>query len=301
MGAAAGLTAAGVKGLHVAAERHVGDEQVPGLVAVVARGDEVHVEALGRLTVGGPPVAHDSIFRIASTTKPITAAVTLAVAAEGLIGLDEPVDRLLPELAGRRVLRRMDGPLEDTVPAARPITARDLLTFTFGFGALMEMFFSPAPWPVVAAAEKLRLSALGPPNPGGQPDPDTWIAGFGTLPLLAQPGERWMYNTGACVLGVLLARAAGQPFAEVLRTRIFEPLGMRDTAFWTVQTSRLATAYEPTPDGLVVWDEPDGMWSRPPAFGDGAAGLVSTADDLLAFARMLLRGGDPVLSADAAR
>lgn len=299
MGAAAGLTAAGLKGLHAAAERHVAEEQVPGLVALVACGGHVHVEALGRLAVGGPPVARDSIFRIASTTKPITAAATLAVAAERLIGLDEPVDRLLPELAGRRVLRRMDGPLDDTVPAARAITVRDLLTFTFGFGMVDEMFAAPKPWPVVAATQELRLAAIGPPDPPVPPDPDTWIAALGSLPLLAQPGERWMYNTGAQVLGVLLARAAGQPFSEVLETRIFEPLGMRDTGFWTADTHRLATSYRAAPDGLAVWDEPGGKWSRPPAFGDGAAGLVSTADDLLAFARMLLRGGAPVLPAGA--
>ena len=301
MDSATGLTAAGLKGLHAAAERHVGDDRVPGLVALVARGGQVHVEALGRLSVGGPPVARDSLFRIASTTKPITAAVTLAVAAEGLIGLDEPVDRLLPELAGRRVLRRMDGPLDDTVPAARAITARDLLTFTFGFGMLIEMFASAQPWPVVAAADELRLATIGPPDPPVPPDPDTWIAGLGRLPLLAQPGERWMYNTGAQVLGVLVARAAGQPFSEVLATRLFGPLGMRDTAFWTADTRRLATSYQPSPDGLVVRDEPDGKWSRPPEFPDGAAGLLSTADDLLALAQMLLRGGAPVLPPDAVR
>jgi len=258
MGSAAGLTAAGLKGLHAAAGRHVGDDRVPGLVALVACGGQVHVEALGRLAVGGAPVARDSIFRIASTTKPITAAAALAVAAEGLIGLDDPVDGLLPELAGRRVLRRMDGPLEDTVPAARAITIRDLLTFTFGFGMVGEMFTSPRPWPVVAATQELRLATIGPPT-------------------------------------------AGQPFSEVLKTRIFEPLGMRDTGFWTADTRRLATAYQPTPDGLVVLDEPGGKWSRPPEFGDGAAGLVSTAGDLLAFARMLLGGGAPVLPADAVR
>ena len=296
-----GLTAAGLGRLREVAEQHVGDDRVPGLVALVARGHQVYVEALGTLAIGGAPVSRDSLFRIASTTKPITAAATLALTREGLLGLDEPVDRLLPELAGRRVLRRMDGPLDDTVPAARPITARDLLTFTFGFGMVMEMFASPDPWPVIAAAGKLHLAALGPPDPGGQPDPDTWVAGLGSLPLLAQPGERWMYNTGASVLGVLLARATGQPFAEVLRTRVFEPLGMANTGFWTPHPGRLATAYQAGPDGLAVWDEPDGMWSRPPAFGDGAGGLVSTVDDLLAFARMLLRGGTPVLSADAAR
>ena len=103
------------------------------------------------------------------------------------------------------------------------------------------------------------------------------------------------------MLGVLLARATGEPFADVLHTRVFEPLGMHDTGFWTKHTDRLATAYRPTPDGLVTWDEPEGTWSRPPAFGDGAAGLVSTVDDLLAFARMLLAGGAPLLSAEAAQ
>jgi CubicO group peptidase (beta-lactamase class C family) len=293
------LTPDGLARFGEVAAAHVGDDKVPGLVALVARGDQVHVEALGSLTIGGPAVQRDSLFRIASTTKPVTGAATLAFVREGLLAVDEPVDQLLPELATPRVLRRMDGPLDDTLPAQRAITVRDLLTFTFGFGMVMEMFMAPQAWPVVAAATELHLSTLGPPNPAEQPDPDTWIAALGSLPLLAQPGERWLYNTGASVLGVLLARAAGMPFADVLRTRIFAPLGMRDTAFWAGDTARLATAYIPTADGVQVWDPPDGQWSRPPAFGDGAAGLVSTADDLLAFARMLLRGGDPVLSADA--
>ncbi len=294
-----GLTAAGLAGLHDAAARHVGPDRVPGLVALVASGDQVHVEALGDLTVGGPPVRRDSLFRIASVTKPLTAAATLALIEEGLIGLRDPVDELLPELATPRVLRQMDGPLADTVPANRPITTRDLLTFTFGFGAATEMFMAPAPWPIQVAAADRRLAAFGPPDPAHQPDPDTWLARFGALPLIAQPGERWMYNTGACVLGVLLARAAGQSFGEVLRTRIFEPLGMADTAFWTRHSGRLATAYQETAAGQVVIDAPDGAWSRPPAFEDGAAGLVSTADDLLAFARMLLGGGAPVLAPES--
>jgi CubicO group peptidase (beta-lactamase class C family) len=295
------LIADGLARLRETAERHVGDDRVPGLVALVASGDQVHVEALGTLSIGGRPVARDSLFRIASTTKPITAAATLALADEGLIDIDQPVDRLLPELARPAVLARMDGPLDDTVPVHRAITPRDLLTFTFGFGMAVEMFASAEPWPVVAAADELRLATIGPPDPDVQPDPDTWIAGLGSLPLLAQPGERWLYNTGAQVLGVLLSRAAGQPLGDVLRTRVFEPLGMRDTAFWTPQTGRLATSYAPTPGGLVVHDQPAGAWSRPPAFGDGAAGLISTADDLHAFARMLLRGGSPVLSAGAVR
>ncbi len=211
------------------------------------------------------------------------------------------MDRLLPELADRRVLIRADGPLDETVPSARAVTVRDLLTFTFGFGMALEMFAAPSPWPIVEAAEHLRLATMGPPDPTVPPDPDTWIARLGSLPLIAQPGERWLYNTGAQVLGVLLARAAGAPLAEVFRTRLFEPIGMRHTAFWTADVDHLATAYRPTPDGLVVHDPPDGAWAAAPRFEDAAAGLVSTADDLLAFARLLLRSGDPVLSVEAVR
>jgi CubicO group peptidase (beta-lactamase class C family) len=285
----AGLTTAGRERLHAVAERYVGDGQdpdryqVPGLVGLVACGDDVHVEALGAMAVGGAPVQRDTIFRIASDTKPITAATVLALAAEGRLDLDEPVDRLLPELAGRRVLRRMDGPLDDTVAAHRAITPRDLLTFTFGFGVVGEMFFAAEPWPVVAAAIDLHLETIGPPNRDAQPDPDTWLAGLGSLPLLAQPGERWFYNTSASVLGVLAARAAGQSFGEAMRTRIFDPLGMADTGLWTTQTGRLVTAYRPSPAGLEAWDQPDGSWSHPPRFGDGAADLLSTAGDLLVF------------------
>ncbi|MGI9008437.1 MAG: serine hydrolase domain-containing protein [Streptosporangiaceae bacterium] len=295
------LTAEGRERLHETASRHVRDDRVPGLVALVAHADEVWAEPLGTLAVGGPPVRRDSLFRIASTTKPVTAAAAMALADDGLLDTGAPVDALLPELAERRVLAAMDGPLADTVPADRAITARDLLTFTFGFGMVGEMFTAARPWPVIAAAGELRLGTFGPPDPAGQPDPDAWIAGLGSLPLIAQPGERWMYNTGASVLGVLAARAAGMPFADVLRTRLFEPLGMTDTGFWTPQPGRLATAYQPGPDGLVVYDQPDGAWSRPPAFGDGAGGVLSTADDLLAFARMLLGGGRGVLSAAAVR
>jgi CubicO group peptidase (beta-lactamase class C family) len=283
------------------AASHVGDGKVPGLVALVAQGDEVHVEATGSLAVGGRPAERTSLFRIASTTKPITAAATLALVRERRLGLGEPVDRLLPELADRRVLRRMDGPLDDTVPAIGPVTVRRLLTFTFGFGAAVEMFLDPEPWPVVTAVAEAGLSTIGPPQPDAFVDPDTWITRFGELPLLAQPGERWLYNTGAQVLSVLNARAAGMAFDEVLRSRIFEPLGMSDTGFYAKDVERLATSYGPTADGLAVWDPPDGQWSRPPVFADGAAGLVSTVDDLHAFARMLLHGDDRVLTTDQLR
>src|SRR5262249_62410173 len=121
------------------AAAHVGDDKVPGLVALVAQGDDVHVEALGTLAVGGRPVARNSLFRIASTTKPITASATLALAREGLLELDEPVVRLLPELANRRGLRRMDGPPDDTTAAVAPGAVRGVRAFTFGFRVALAM------------------------------------------------------------------------------------------------------------------------------------------------------------------
>src|SRR5262249_23433077 len=201
----------------------------------------------------------------------------------GLLALDEPVDELLPELAGRRVLRSPDGPLNDTVPARRAITVRDLLTFTWGFGMQGAMFLAPTPWPVVSAAAERDLCTFGPPQPAAMPDPDTWIAGLGELPLLAQPGERWLYQTGSQVLGVLAAGAPPAPFAEPRREGFTAPLGMPATGFHATDTSRLATAYEYRDGGLVVTDPPAGQWSRPPLFPDGSGGLVSSADDMIAF------------------
>ena len=269
----------------------------PGVVAAVSQGDETYVTAAGAMAAGGPPMRPGTLFRISSITKPVTAAVVLGLAEDGLIGLDEPVDRLLPELADRRVLRRPDGPLADTVAAERAVTARDLLTFTWGFGMQGAMFMAPEPWPIVTAVAERELSSFGPANPDTTPEPGTWMARLGELPLLAQPGERWLYSAGSQVLGVLAARAAGAPFEDVMRERVLAPLGMRDTAFHAADSGRLATAYENVDGKLTVRDAPDGQWSRPPRFPDGAAGLVSTAADLVAFGRMLLRGGQPVLKA----
>jgi CubicO group peptidase (beta-lactamase class C family) len=274
-------------------EAAVEQGQAPGVVAAVAKGDATYVKAAGVMAIGGPPMRPDTLFRISSTTKPITAAVVLSLVEEGLLDLNGPVEELLPELADRRVLRRPDGPLADTVKAERPVTVRDLLTFTWGFGMQGAMFMSPDPWPIVKAVEERELASFGPPEPVTTPDPDTWMARLGELPLLAQPGERWLYSAGSQVLGVLAARAAGAPFEDVMRERVLTPLGMHDTAFHTKETKRLAPAYENRDGQLTVSDPPDGQWSRPPRFPDGSGGLVSTAGDLLAFGRMLR--GNPVL------
>jgi CubicO group peptidase (beta-lactamase class C family) len=271
--------------------------QAPGVVAAVARGDEVHVAAAGAMAVGGAPMRRDTLFRISSITKPITAAVVLSLVDAGVLDLNGPVEERLPELADRRVLVRPDGPIEDTVPAHRAITLRDLLTFTWGFGMEGAMFMGAEPWPVVSAVEERELKTFGPPQPDGMLDPDTWMARLGELPLLAQPGERWLYQSGSQVLGVLASRAAGVPFPTVLQEHLLDPLGMNDTGFSTTDTGRLATAYEKRDGAFHVTDPPDGQWSHPPVFPDGAAGLVSTVDDLVTFGRALLRGGGPALNA----
>jgi CubicO group peptidase (beta-lactamase class C family) len=279
-------------------ETAVARGDAPGVVAAVGRGDEGYVAAAGVMAAGGPPMRSDTLFRIASITKPVTAAVVLSLVEDGLLGLEEPVDRLLPELADRRVLRRPDGPLTDTIRAERAVTTRDLLTFTWGFGMQGAMFMAPEPWPIVSAVAERELGSFGPPPPDATPEPDTFMARLGELPLLAQPGERWLYSAGSQVLGVLAARAAGAPFEDVMREQVLAPLGMDDTAFYASDTSRLATAYERRDGELAVSDPPDGQWSRPPRFPDGAGGLVSTAEDLLRFGRMLLLpGGNPVLTA----
>ena len=266
-------------------------DDLPGLVVLAAHGDEVHVETVGTLAVGGAPVTRDSQFRIASLTKPVVAAAVGTLLADGALTLDEPVDRLLPELADPRVLRRPDAALDDTVPAERPISVHDVLTSTCGHGQSMELVAADPPWPIAAAMGAGRLNTLGPPRPDVPPEPDAWLAELAGLPLIAQPGERWFYNTPGQLLGVLAARAAAEPLPDLLRSRVLTPLGMTDTAF-TADPARLATAYE----AGAAWDAPDGLWSTPPRFPDGAAGLVSTADDLLAFSRMLLSGGAGVLS-----
>jgi CubicO group peptidase (beta-lactamase class C family) len=278
-------------GLDAALAAHVESGSMPGLVALVARGDRVHVTTIGTLAFDDPrPMATDTIVRIASLSKPIAAVAAMMLVDDGRISLSEPVDRLLPELADRRVLRQPDSDLDDTVPAARPITVEDLLTFRLGFGLVMA---PPGSLPIQKAEEELQLSTIGPPWPPPPFGPDEWMRRFGSLPLLAQPGEQWLYNTGAQVLGVLIERAAGRPLEEFLTARLFEPLGMSDTSFSVLAGAehRVATAYAPGDDGPVVFDRPGGLWAQPPLFPNAAAWLLSTLDDYWAFVQMLRRGG----------
>jgi CubicO group peptidase (beta-lactamase class C family) len=267
--------------------------EVPGIVTLVSRHGEVHVDAIGMKALrGGGPIQRDAIFRISSMTKPITAAATMILVEECKVRLDEQVDRLLPELIGRKVLKRIDGSLDDTVPAKRSITVRDLLTFTMGFGTVMA---PPGKFPIQKAMDKLLLGQ-GSPQPSTPPAPNEWMRRLGTLPLMHQPGEKWMYNTGSDVLGVLIARASDQPLETFFRERIFEPLGMKDTGFSVpaAKLHRLAASYSTNPEtgALELYDDAvGGQWSRPPAFPSAAAGLVSTIDDYLAFGQMMLNKG----------
>lgn len=279
--------------LNTVVQQHVASDTVGGVAWLVSRDDDVEVGVAGTLSRGEPePVRRDSLFRISSMTKPIVAVAALVLVEECRLRLDDPVDDLLPELADRRVLVDPHGPVDgETVPATRPITVRDLLTFRLGLG--MD-FSAPWPQPLLEAMGERSLGA-GPPEPQVPPAPDEWMRRLSTLPLVRQPGERWLYNTGSDVLGVLIARASGQPLDAALRERVLVPLGMTSTGFAATQVDRLGTCYARNPETgeRVVYDAPDGQWSTPPAFPSGAAGLVSTLDDMHAFARMLLAGGRP--------
>jgi CubicO group peptidase (beta-lactamase class C family) len=280
--------------LHDVMAGHVEAGRAPGIVTLLARRDEVHVDALGTLALGGTaPVRRDTIFRITSMSKAVTAAAALILVEECRLRLDEPVLDLLPELADRRVLRAPDAVLDDTVPAVRPITLRDLLDFRSGLGMILEE--AAFGYPFYRAVQEMGILGFGPPSPAAPHTPDEWMRLVGTLPLVAQPGERWLYNTGSYLLSVLIARATGRPLETFLKERIFEPLGMKDTGFTVppADLDRFTDAYGVGEDGGLVLSDParDGAWSRPPAFPDGGAGLVSTADDYLAFARMLRNKG----------
>jgi CubicO group peptidase (beta-lactamase class C family) len=275
---------------------------VPGAVALVARGDRVEVLAVGSADVEGTrPMARDSIFRIASITKPITAAAAMVLVEDGAMGLDDPIGTWLPELASPVVVRTPQSPVDDVVPAARPITVHDLLTSRAGWG-FPDDFSLPA---VALLFERAHMH--GRDRDAALP-PDEWTAALAGIPLLAQPGEAFLYNTSYDVLGVLIARVAGSSLPDFLAERLFGPLGMVDTGFEVPagDVGRLTSAYQPDPaGGLRLLDPPDGELTKPTAFPSGAGGLVSTVDDWHSFGRMLLGGGSidgrRVLSPDSVR
>ncbi|MFF1492127.1 serine hydrolase domain-containing protein [Streptomyces sp. NPDC058304] len=274
-------------GLRDILERHVSSGSLPGAVGLVARGDRVEVEAVGSADIEGTaPMVRDSIFRIASLTKPVTAAAVMMLVEEGRFALEDPVDPWLPELASRVVVRTPASPVDDVVPAARPITVFDLLTFRAGYG-----FPSDFSLPAVG----LLFSELkqGPPQPQQIPGPDPWMKALSGIPLLYQPGEAWLYNTCSDILGVLIARVSGQSLPEFLAERIFEPLGMADTGFAVLPADlgRFTSYYRGGDGGLELADAPHGQWSSVPAFPSGTGGLVGTADDWYAFGRMMLAQG----------
>jgi CubicO group peptidase (beta-lactamase class C family) len=275
-------------------EKYVDDGSFPGAVGLVARGDAVEIAAVGTQD-GAVPMARDTIFRIASLTKPITAAAVLTLVEDGVLGLDAPVGRWLPEIAEPVVVRTPTSPIDDVVPAARPITVYDLLTSQAGWG-----FASDFSLPAV-----VRLSDVQRDGREVQsfPAPDEWLAALAEVPLLYQPGESWLYDTCSAIQGVLVARASGRSLPDFLAERILTPLDMDDTAFTVPagKRDRFASYYK----GGELADGPDGQWSTMPAMPLGSGGLVGTVDDWLAFGRMLLAGGvgarGSVLSAESVR
>lgn len=269
-------------------------EDVPGVVALVCHRDDVHVETLGTTSVGGEaPMQRDTIFRIASLTKPITAVAAMILVEDCKLRLDEPIEAWLPELANRRVLKSMSSQTDDTVPALRAISVRDLLTFRMGFGSVMAM---PDTYPIQKLIREYRIGGDGPPLPARAPDTEEWLQKLGSLPWMAQPGERWMYHVSADVLGVLITRVSGQRLGAFMRERIFDPLGMKDTAFHVPadKLGRFAASYSfnRQKNMLDLYDDVEtSAWRPEPRFESGGGGLVSTIDDHFAFSRMMLNKG----------
>ncbi len=277
--------------MRAAMRRYVENGYTPGLVAYVRRGGREHVDAIGTMAFGSAvPMRRGTIFRLASMTKPVTAVGAMILVEECKLRLDDPVDEWLPELRDRRVLKTIESPLDDTVPAKRPITLRDLFTFRAGYGEVL--FLSPT-CPLQKAMAEARLPLTEWIFPG---TPDEFLKRLGGLPLAFQPGERWLYHMCSEILGVLVARVSGRSLASFLRERIFEPLGMRETGFFVPEAKldRLPTCYgtDLSTGKLGVLDEArGGQVARAPAFEAGAGGLVSTIDDMATFGQMMLNKG----------
>jgi CubicO group peptidase (beta-lactamase class C family) len=261
-------------------ETAVENGTVPGAAALVARGEGVEVSAAG-------DVEPESIFRIASITKPITAAAVMLLVDDGFVALDDPIARWLPELVAPHVVRTAQSAIDDVVPAERPITVEDLLTFRAGWGFPSD-FSLPA---VVELFQKLPVF-------GPRETPDEWLATLARLPMLCQPGEAWLYNTCSDIQGVLIARVSGQSLPEFLAERIFEPLEMGDTGFH-VPAEKLDRLLPDRDPGSAPIEA--GLWTEPSIFPSGSGGLVSTLDDWHRFGRMLLADGGGLLSPESVR
>jgi CubicO group peptidase (beta-lactamase class C family) len=272
--------------LRTVLESHVSSSALPGAVALIVRGETTEFAAAGVASLGGAPMARDTLFRWASITKPITAAAVMLLVDGGMIGLDDPVDRWLPELAEPMVVRTPASEPDDLVPAARKITVFDLLSSQAGYGFPSD-FALPAVQPLFGVQKDGREIR-------SFPAPDVWMAELAKVPLLYQPGEGWLYDTCSTLQGVLVARVTGRPLPEFLAERIFAPLGMTDTAFDVppARRDRFTSYYRTGEDGaLQLADAPDGQWSTPPEFPLGNGGLTGTADDWALFAQMLLAEG----------
>lgn len=230
------------------------------------------------------PMTRDTLFRIASMTKPVTSVAALMLMEEGKLRLDDPITKWAPEFADMRVLKNAQGPLDDTYPAPRAITIEDLFThrsgLAYGFSA-------------VGPVSKAYQEALGDPL-NNVVTPDAWLAALAKLPLLYPPGERFHYSVSTDVLGFIVGRVEGKPLREVLMERLFGPLGMRDTDFYVppAKRDRAATVYRQNPETGALAPLAFVQHDTPPAFCGGGGGLISTADDYLRFARMLMNKGE---------
>jgi CubicO group peptidase (beta-lactamase class C family) len=221
-----GFSMARLQRMHDVMASHVASGRMPGLVTLISRHGEIHVHAIGVKAFGSSePMRRDTIFRVASLTKPVIAVAAMILVEEGKLRLDDPVDQLLPELKDRKVLRSLDSPLDDVVPANRPITLRDLLTFRLGYGAVMVF---PDKYPIQKAMSEAGIAPSANLFTGSA---DELMQRFGKLPLIHQPGEKWLYNSGSDILGVLITRVSGKTLGAFLQERLFAPLGMKDTGF----------------------------------------------------------------------
>lgn len=263
------------------------------LTVVWQRGEILQINEIGYRDVdAGLPMTRDTIFRIASMTKPVTVAAAMSLVDEGKLALHDPIARWVPELAEAPVLNDPRGPLDRTHPLRRAILLEDLLTHTSG----LAYGFSVS-GPISQAYMRL-------PFDDGS---DVWLAELAALPLVHQPGDRVTYSHAIDVLGIILSRVEGKPFHQVLDERVLGPAGMVDTAFFVrpEARSRAATMYRHDEHDRLRHDVMGPPHVKPPAFCNAGGGLWSTADDYLRFVRMLLGDGSvdgvQVLSPESVR